>query len=81
VKYELGFISQKTTFFIVTAVENRKSYILMYGLKGTKHMPKRISKIADTMLTISDEAAEVGGEVEEDGMGGERRRRGGDDES
>jgi hypothetical protein len=26
VKYELGFISQKTTFFIVTAVKTSKSY-------------------------------------------------------
>jgi hypothetical protein len=31
VKCELGFISQKTTFFIVTAVKNLKSYIALTG--------------------------------------------------
>jgi hypothetical protein len=31
VKYELGFISQKTTFFIVTAVKTLKSYIALTG--------------------------------------------------
>jgi hypothetical protein len=31
VRYELGFISQKTTFFIVTAVKNLKSYIALTG--------------------------------------------------
>jgi hypothetical protein len=31
VKYELGFISQKTAFFLVTAVKNLKSYISLTG--------------------------------------------------
>jgi hypothetical protein len=31
VKYELGYITQKKAFFIVTAVENLKSYIALTG--------------------------------------------------